>query len=109
MQEHTDRRHYERIHLLAHARDKCCRLVFDQGSLKASLVDIGNGGARVRIEEPPPLTQGRALRFSLECAHAKGLLQEIEATVRWMSGQDMGIRFEIPLGLPLKTLQDMVS
>ncbi len=109
MQDHTDRRFYERIHLLAHARDKCCRLVCDLGSFKADLIDIGNGGARVRTGEALALVQGHVLRFSLDCSHPKGVLQDIESTVRWMAGQDMGIRFEIPLGLPLRTLQDMVS
>lgn len=109
MQDQSERRAYERIPLLAYARDKCCRLANGQGSFKASLVDISIGGARIRLDTASALDRGSTVRFSLDCAKSKGLLQEIESTVRWMAGQDLGIRFEIPLGLPLRTLQDMVS
>ena len=108
MQDHTDRRFYERIHLLAHARDKRCRLDCAQGSYQASLVDIGNGGARVRVGNSLELATGHELRFSLECPGA-GALQGVVATVRWLAGEDLGIQFETPLGLPLRTLQDLVS
>lgn len=109
MSDHSERRAYERIPLLAYARDKSCRLASGQDSFQASLVDISNGGARIRLGNGSVLARGQALRFSLECGRSKGLLQEIESSVRWMAGLDLGIRFDTPLGLPLITLQDMVS
>lgn len=109
MQDYAERRFYERIHLLAYATDKFCQLDCAQGRLKARLVDIGNGGARIRLDSIIALDRGSVVRFSLACAKPKSQLQEIESTVRWMAGQDLGLRFETPLELPLKTLQDMVS
>lgn len=109
MQDYSERRFYERIHLLAYATGKGCLLDSTLGRIKASLVDIGNGGARVRVDSALALERGHELRFSLDCVQAKGLLQNLLATVRWQAGQDLGIRFETPLGLPLRTLQDLVS
>lgn len=109
MQDYTEKRTYERIPLLAYATNKCCQLVGAMGRLRVDLVDIGNGGARVRMKDPLTMARGYCLRFSLECTGTKELLQNIEASVCWQAGQDVGLRFDTPLGLPLRTLQDLVS
>lgn len=109
MQEFTERRAYTRIQLRAYACDKTCLLVIKGRHVTACLVDLSAGGARLRLPEAVELPRGQELAFSLNKASDGGLLQNLNATVRWQSEKDIGIQFDTVLEVGVSTLQNLIA
>ena len=90
MENVSERRAYARIQLLAYASDKFCTLIIEGRHLKASLVDLSAGGARLHLAEAQTGPKDQPLSFSLLHVPDGGLLQNLSAFVRWRDGREIG-------------------
>jgi hypothetical protein len=103
-----DRREYTRIPMCAYSCGKLCSLELGGASASASLVDISAGGARLRLAAPLPEVPAEGLHLSVLGVADKGLLQDLPARIRWRNGQELGVKFDVALGIGLSDLQRLV-
>ncbi|MBI5519862.1 MAG: PilZ domain-containing protein [Desulfovibrio sp.] len=109
MEQNLERRQFSRIHLIAHGRGKFCAVKLANTEREAALIDISAGGARIKFP-PPPLQQAvKGLVFSVKALDDGGLLQNLQATIRWRHEDEVGLQFQPELDVPLRVLQDLVS
>jgi len=106
--DHSERRQFGRLHLLAYGQGKLCKLELGGVLCKADLIDISSGGARLKTCPPPELPEKKELLFSVADTDDNGLLQKLSATVRWRNGQEVGIKFDNELGVAVSTLQRLI-
>jgi hypothetical protein len=109
MEEQThERRHYGRLNLLAYGQGRTCTLEFDGVLCLADLIDISSGGARLRHIPPPGIPDSKSLVLSVRDVDDGGLLQKLSASIRWRSGEEIGVQFALDLEVGVSTLQRLV-
>jgi DNA-directed RNA polymerase subunit RPC12/RpoP len=96
-----DRRDAKRVSLGDEVLLPVGRIQTERACADVYLVDIGRGGARLRLpsEFPIPLTVGDRLLFNAKLQPFGELSRSLPATVRWRQGTDCGIAFARPLDL----------
>jgi len=109
MEANQERRQFSRIHMLAHGRSKFCAVKVAHAEREAALIDISAGGARLKFPPPPVEPTVKNMVFSAKDLKDNGLLQNLNATVQWRKGDEIGLQFHPELDVPLRVLQDLVG
>ncbi|MDO9082307.1 MAG: PilZ domain-containing protein [Humidesulfovibrio sp.] len=109
MKTHADRRQYTRVQLCAYGIDKLCTALLGQERCTLELVDISEGGARLRLKSAGPVSAENHLVLSVQGVKDNGRLQNLTAHIRWRAGQELGVQFDPELGIAVSELQRLIS
>ncbi len=109
METQEDRRLYARISLCAYGVDTVCVVKHGQERFHLDLVDLSSGGARLKMKDTESQITDKRLVLSVHGVKDGGRLQNLPAQVRWQSGREIGVQFDIPLEMALTELQGLIG
>jgi c-di-GMP-binding flagellar brake protein YcgR len=111
-QTESERRKHVRITIRAYGYNYQCRLQSKGHLLKAHLIDIALGGARLNLLSPPEEAKpqvGDVVQFSLEDQLPELAISDIQSSVRWTHQNEVGLQFLDDLRLSLVDLQNAMA
>jgi c-di-GMP-binding flagellar brake protein YcgR len=104
-----ERRQAVRVRLKAYGFQHQCDIRALNMALKAELIDVSSGGARLRFNDENGIDLSDQCEINLKLTLA-GLLQSfIPCEIRWRRGQEFGVQFNEPLELSVGELQRLLE
>ena len=108
----SERRKHVRITIRAYGYNYQCRLKSKGHLLRAHLIDIALGGARLNLLSPPEEAKpqvGEVVQFSLEEQLPELAISDVQSSVRWTHENEVGLQFQDALRLSLVDLQNAMA